>query len=104
MEMPQMNKGGKFIFGEFVIYKDGTIQFPPQTIEEYKIAGDTKIYNLPAARKQSAFTLQERDCFIRQSQVYISKDIPALFEYRSKCGEFIRAVHIIGLISQVTGK
>lgn len=33
--MPQMNKGGKFIFGKSLIHNDGTIQFPAQAIEEY---------------------------------------------------------------------
>lgn len=28
--MPQMNKGGKFIFGNSLIRKDGTLQIPPQ--------------------------------------------------------------------------
>ena len=33
-----MNKGGKFIFGMSVIQADGTLSFPPQAIEEYRIA------------------------------------------------------------------
>ena len=34
--MPQMNKGGKFIFGKSVIQSDGTVQLPPQAVEEYR--------------------------------------------------------------------
>ena len=36
--MPQMNKGGKFIFGKSVIQSDGTVQLPPQAVEEYRSA------------------------------------------------------------------
>ncbi len=32
--MPQMNKGGKFIFGESEIYSDGRVQLPPQAVDE----------------------------------------------------------------------
>ena len=32
--MPQMNKGGKFIFGESVISQDGHVQFPIQAVKE----------------------------------------------------------------------
>lgn len=32
--MPQMNKGGKFIFGKSLIKDDGTLRFPKQAIEE----------------------------------------------------------------------
>ena len=35
--MPQMNKGGKFIFGKSLIREDGVIQFPEQAIREYDI-------------------------------------------------------------------
>ena len=35
--MPQMNKGGKFIFEKSLIHNDGTIQIPAQAIEEYCI-------------------------------------------------------------------
>ena len=39
--MPQMNKGGKFIFGESVIRPDGRVRLPDQAVEEYHIASDT---------------------------------------------------------------
>ena len=34
--MPQMNKGGKFIFGKSLIRTDGTLRIPPQAMEEYQ--------------------------------------------------------------------
>ena len=40
--MPQMNKGGKFIFGKSLIHNDGTIQIPAQAIEEYCIVDEEK--------------------------------------------------------------
>lgn len=42
--MPQMNKGGKFIFGKSIIRADGTVQLPPQAIEEYHISAEGKVY------------------------------------------------------------
>lgn len=35
--MPQMTKGGKFIFGKSEILEDGTVQIPLQAMEEYHI-------------------------------------------------------------------
>ena len=32
--MPQMNKGGKFIFGKSLIRTDGTLRIPPQAINK----------------------------------------------------------------------
>lgn len=32
--MPQMNKGGKFIFGRSLIQENGSLQLPSQAIQE----------------------------------------------------------------------
>lgn len=41
--MPQLNKGGKFIFGLSVIHPDLTIHLPPQALSEYDAVQDGKI-------------------------------------------------------------
>lgn len=38
--MPQLNKGGKFVFGRSRIGADGRVQFPTQAVEEYRITGE----------------------------------------------------------------
>ena len=53
--MPQMNKGGKFIFGESVIRPDGRVQFPPQAIAEYHIASEGKVYLFTGSRITDGF-------------------------------------------------
>ena len=35
--MPQLNKGGKFVFGLSLIHDDLTVQFPTQALEEYQV-------------------------------------------------------------------
>ena len=42
--MPQMNKGGKFIFGGSEIRADGQVQLPAQAADEYCIASEGKVY------------------------------------------------------------
>lgn len=41
--MPQLNKGGKFVFGLSVIHPDLTIHIPPQALLEYDATRDGKI-------------------------------------------------------------
>ena len=38
--MPQMNKGGKFIFGKSRIREDRTIRLPDQAVREYGAASE----------------------------------------------------------------
>ena len=33
--MPQMNRGGKYIYGISVVHLDGGVQFPTQAVQEY---------------------------------------------------------------------
>ena len=42
--MPQMNKGGKFIFGKSLIREDLTIHLPPQALTEYNATAEGKVY------------------------------------------------------------
>lgn len=41
--MPQLNKGGKFVFGLSVIRPDLTIHIPPQALSEYDAVRDGKV-------------------------------------------------------------
>ena len=41
--MPQLNKGGKFVFGLSVINPDLTIRIPPQALLEYDALRDGKV-------------------------------------------------------------
>lgn len=41
--MPQLNKGGKFVFGLSMIGNHNEIQIPEQAIIEYSITKDNKI-------------------------------------------------------------
>lgn len=35
--MPQLNPGGKFVFGRSVLRENGSLRLPPQAVEEYRI-------------------------------------------------------------------
>lgn len=48
--MPQLNKGGKFVFGLSLIHDDLTVQFPTQALEEYQVLNDNKIIILQEVR------------------------------------------------------
>lgn len=48
--MPQLNKGGKFVFGLSVIHENRSVQIPPQAINEYRLSNEIKLLFLQAAR------------------------------------------------------
>lgn len=67
--MPQMNKGGKFIFGKSLIRADETLRIPPQAMEEYHIADERKVYLLPEVRLPVGSASPGKAFCIRQNLV-----------------------------------
>ena len=53
--MPQLNKGGKYVFGWSLIREDGSIHFPPMAICEYDLAADDRIIIFTGSRITGGF-------------------------------------------------
>ncbi|MFR7833201.1 MAG: hypothetical protein ACLU3F_19215 [Blautia wexlerae] len=87
--MPQMNKGGKFIFGKSLIRTDGTLRIPPQAMEEYHIADEGKVYLLPEVRLPVASASPGKAFCIRQNLVTFGR-YSTVADYSAGSGEFIK--------------
>lgn len=48
--MPQLSKGGKYVFGKSLIRKGCSIQLPPQGVEEYDMAAEGKVYLITGSK------------------------------------------------------
>ncbi len=88
--MPQMNKGGKFIFGKSIIHEDGTVQIPPQAIDEYHITDDGRVYLFTGSKITGGFCVTRKGLLEPSKLGHILTETPALSAYTSKPGEFIR--------------
>lgn len=87
--MPQMNKGGKYIFGMSVIRKDGSVQFPTQAVEEYHIADEGKAYLFTGSKSTGGFCVTRRGLLLPSKLGKILEETLALRDYTAKQGEFI---------------
>ncbi|MGI5174398.1 hypothetical protein H0R92_12480 [Treponema sp. OMZ 840] len=88
--MPQITKGGKFIFGKSLIKQDGTVQIPTQAVEEYNITADTKIYLFTGSKKTGGFCITRKGLLEPSTLGHILTDNPSLQNYTCDCGEFIK--------------
>lgn len=88
--MPQMNKGGKFIFGESVIRHDGLVQFPPQAVDEYRIAEEGKVYLFTGSKITGGFCVTRRGLLLPSKLGHILTETPQLLNYEAPSGTFIR--------------
>ena len=88
--MPQMNKGGKFIFGKSVIGENGAVQIPPQAIREYRITAEGRVYLFTGSRSTGGFCVTRRGLMEPSKLGHILTENPDLLRYASACGAFIR--------------
>lgn len=88
--MPQLNKGGKFVFGFSAIHPDLSIKFPPQTLSEYDIAKDGKIIIFTGSKVTGGFCVTNYSLLSSSKLGHILQDCNTLKDCTLPEGEFIQ--------------
>lgn len=88
--MPQMNKGGKFIFGKSLIREDLTVHLPPQALSEYNATMEGKVYLFTGSKITGGFCVTKRGLLKPSKLGHILTDNQALQNYQTAEGEFIK--------------
>ncbi len=89
MTVPQIAKGGKFIFGKSLVRENFSIHLPPQAIREYQITAEGKVYLFTGSKSTGGF------CVTRKGLLYPSKignileQTPDLLNYELPQGSFV---------------
>ena len=63
--MPQMSKGGKYIFGWSEIQEDGALIFPLPAVEEYKLRQEQYIYIVSGSKQTGGFCVMSEPLLSR---------------------------------------
>ena len=88
--MPQMNKGGKFIFGKALIRENGIVQFPKQAIDEYNISSEGKVILFTGSKSTGGFCVTRKGLLEPSKLGHILTENPKLREYKVEQGSFIK--------------
>ena len=88
--MPQMNKGGKFVFGKSLIRDDLTIHLQAQALTEYNAVAEGKIYLFTGSKVTGGFCVTRKGLSEPSKLGRILTDNPALQTYQATEGEFIK--------------
>lgn len=86
--MPQMNKGGKYIFGKSLIRESGEIRLPPMAVNEYDIAAEGRIYLFTGSKPTGGFCVTRRALLEPSKLGHILIENPTLLDYSAPEGEF----------------
>ena len=63
--MPQMSKGGKYIFGWALIRENGQVIFPAPAVEEYKLHQEQYIYIVSGSKQTGGFCVMSEPLLSR---------------------------------------
>ena len=88
--MPQVTKGGKYIFGWSEIKKDLSILLPKMAIDEYNITSEGRVFLISGSKTTGGFVVTKKDLLYNSKIGNILKETPSLRDYTIGEGEFIK--------------
>ena len=83
--MPQLVKGGKYIFGWTRVNKDLNVRIPNETYDEYKFTENDKLIILSGSKSSGGFSLITTNSIIKSK---FSKNIIKLLGYKKETNSF----------------
>ncbi|PID55870.1 hypothetical protein CSB45_13695 [candidate division KSB3 bacterium] len=87
--MPQLSKGGKYIFAWSIIQDNGSLTFPPKVVHEYKLKEDNFIYIFSGSKQTGGFCVTTNRLLSDSKLQNILTDNPELKDRTLKEGELI---------------
>jgi hypothetical protein len=88
--MPQLAKGGKFIFGWSKINPDLTVILPAMAVDEYSITSENRVYLMSGSKSTGGFCVTKKSFLTCSKLNMILEDNTSLLDYTLPEGEFIR--------------
>lgn len=87
--MPQITKGGKFIYGWSLINKDYSVYLPPQAVREYGINSSGKIILMSSSKTTGGFCISSKKLFLNSKLSSLTHKLQEVFEYQTEKEELI---------------
>lgn len=87
--MPQIRKGGKFVFGWCTVRPGGTLQLPPQVLQEYPFATEGRVLLISGSRHTGGLCLSTVPLLKTSIMRGVFKVHPALANYTAPTGALL---------------
>lgn len=79
--MPQLVKGGKYVYGWTNVAEDGRIRIPPEAFAEYKLAGCDRVILMSGSKRSGGFGLTTVDRLKDSAIGQVLEELPELTSY-----------------------
>lgn len=74
VSVPQLNPGGKFVFGRSVLQENGSLRLPPQAVEEYRITEEGQVILFTGSKSTGGFCVTRRGLLLPSKLGHILTD------------------------------
>lgn len=88
--MPQIAKGGKYVFGWSRIGRDGRLVLPPDALKEYGIEPGDRVILVSGSKSTEGFCVSRRGLMERSIMKGLFEENPSLGKYKTPEGECVR--------------
>ena len=80
--MPQLVKGGKYVFGWSVVSEDGKILIPEEAKREYQLKSDERVILIPGSNTSGGFSIARKPLLEKSKLSDILINNPELTEFK----------------------
>lgn len=87
--MPQLNPGGKFVFGKSLVRSSGEVRIPPIAVREYDITAEGRVYLFTGSKSTGGFCVTRRGLLTASKLSHILTENPSLQNYSAPEGTFL---------------
>ncbi len=88
--MPQIAKGGKFVFGWSIINQDGHVKIPEMTFNEYHLSSDEKVILISGSKISGGFCVSNFTLMKNSIMKGLFIEHPEIKEYSNKEGDCVK--------------
>ena len=88
--MPQMVKGGKYVYGMARIGPTGNIVIPPEAMREYRYKDGEYVILMSGSRKSGGFGVTQKRILEKSELSTLLEQLPALTNYEIPEGETVK--------------
>jgi hypothetical protein len=88
--MPQLSKGGKFVFGWSLITAEQTVSIPQQAYDEYDLKSSDKVILISGSKRTGGFCVSSRKMIEKSNINGLFEQCPLLYDYKNNEGEFVK--------------
>ena len=80
--MPQLIKGGKYVFGWTIVHSDGAILIPPEAMEEYSFKSNDKLIVMSGSKTSRGFAITTINKILNTPILIRIKQFPMLYSFK----------------------